>query len=163
MLYGKFLANNYTSLVFSSYGENWRHLRRIASNEILSPGGLNGYCHMRIDKGKLMIRKLMMTSSSPVNMNSVFYELMLNVMMRMICGKRYFGVDIPEMEEGNRLREIIDETELFNSDSVIADYLPQLSWFGNRAEKRFIALQEKRDVFVQELIEQVRKSKGETK
>ncbi|KAJ0756576.1 putative cytochrome P450 [Helianthus annuus] len=118
---------------------------------------------MRIDKGKLMIRKLMMTSSSPVNMNSVFYELMLNVMMRMICGKRYFGVDIPEMEEGNRLREIIDETELFNSDSVIADYLPQLSWFGNRAEKRFIALQEKRDVFVQELIEQVRKSKGETK
>ncbi|XP_035845042.1 cytochrome P450 81Q32 [Helianthus annuus] len=163
MLYGKFLANNYTSLVFSSYGENWRHLRRIASNEILSPGGLNGYCHMRIDKGKLMIRKLMMTSSSPVNMNSVFYELMLNVMMRMICGKWYFGVDIPEMEEGNRLREIIDETELFNSDSVIADYLPQLSWFGNRAEKRFIALQEKRDVFVQELIEQVRKSKGETK
>ncbi|KAJ0785699.1 putative isoflavone 2'-hydroxylase [Helianthus annuus] len=36
MLYGKIIGVNYTSLGWSPYGENWRHLRRIAAIEVLS-------------------------------------------------------------------------------------------------------------------------------
>ncbi|MFS7951687.1 putative isoflavone 2'-hydroxylase [Helianthus anomalus] len=155
MLFGKIVGNNYTTLIWSSYGENWRNLRRIASLEILSTRCLNEFHDIRVDEGRLLI----------LNMKTVFYELTLNVMMRMISGKRYFGGDIAaKEEEGARFREIMDETSLLAGAANIADYLPILSWFGKRGlEKRLVALQEKRDRFFQGLIEQLRSSKGETK
>ncbi|KAL9997318.1 putative cytochrome P450 [Helianthus debilis subsp. tardiflorus] len=97
-------------------------------------------------------------------MKFAFYELTLNVMMRMISasGKRYFASDNLELEEeGRRFREILDESFVLAGASNIGDYLPLLSWLGVKSlEKKLIKLKEKQDVFFQGLIEQVRKSKG---
>ncbi|CAH1434974.1 unnamed protein product [Lactuca virosa] len=161
MLFGKIIGFNYTSLVWAPYGDNWRNLRRIAAIEILSIHRLNEFHDIRAEEGRLLIRKLM-SSSYPVTMKLVFYELTLNVMMRMIAGKRYFGGDNLELEEeANRFREMLNETFLLAGASNVGDYLPILSWLGvKELEKRLIALQEKRDVFFQGLIEEVRRSKG---
>ncbi|XP_076944718.1 cytochrome P450 81Q32-like [Bidens hawaiensis] len=161
MLFGKIIGVNYTSLAWSPYGDNWRNLRRIASIEILSIHRLNEFHDIRVEECKLLIRKLA-SGSSPVKVKSLFYELTLNIMMRMISGKRYFGGDDVEMEdEGRRFREILDETFLLAGASNIGDYLPVLNWLGVKGlEKKLIKLQEKRDVFFQGLIEQVRKTKG---
>ncbi|KAI3723011.1 hypothetical protein L2E82_34284 [Cichorium intybus] len=157
MLFGKILGSNYTSLAWAPYGDHWRNLRRIASMEILSTHRLNEFHYIRVDECRLMIRKLF-SGYSLVNMKSVFYKLTLNVIMRMISGKRYFGGDNPEMEdEGKRFREILDEAFLLAGASNYGDYLPILSWLGtNRLEKKLIALKEKTDVFFQGLIEQLR-------
>ncbi|KAK9053939.1 hypothetical protein SSX86_025014 [Deinandra increscens subsp. villosa] len=161
LLFGKIIGVNYTSLVSSPYGDNWRNLRRIASIEILSIHRLNEFHGVRVEENRLLIRKLR-SISSPVNAKLMLYELTLNVMMRMISGKRYFGgVDREMEEEGKRFREILDETFLLAGASNVGDYLPILSWLGIKGlEKKLIALQEKRDVFFQGLIEQLRKSKG---
>ncbi|XP_076944717.1 cytochrome P450 81Q32-like [Bidens hawaiensis] len=162
MLFGKIIGNNWTSLVWSPYGDHLRNLRRIASTELLSIHRVNEFHDIRVDECKLLVRKLVSTSgsSSPVNMKMVFYELTLNVMMRMIAGKRYFNGAMGE--EGKRFREILDETFVLASASNVVDYLPFLSWFGIKGvEKRLIELQVKRDVFFQELIEQLREPKGE--
>ncbi|KAI3513043.1 hypothetical protein L1887_20368 [Cichorium endivia] len=163
MLYGKIIGNNYTSLVWSDYGDNWRNLRRIASIEILSIHRLNELHDVRADEGRLLIRKLLSHSSSPVDVKLVFYELTLNVMMRMISGKRYFGGDIPEVEEeGKRFREILDETFKLAGATNVGDYLPFSGWLGVKGlEEKLIALRKNRDIFFQGLIEQLRKSKGE--
>ncbi|KAI7740854.1 hypothetical protein M8C21_019743 [Ambrosia artemisiifolia] len=97
-------------------------------------------------------------------MKSVFYEVTLNVMMRMISGKRYFGGDIQGVEEeGLRLQEMMEETFLIHGAGNVGDYL-RVSWLGVKSlEKRFIALQEKLDDFIQKLINQLRISKGEMK
>ncbi|KAK1427479.1 hypothetical protein QVD17_16165 [Tagetes erecta] len=162
MLFGKIIGVNYTSLAWSPYGDNWRNLRRIASTEILSLNRLNEFHDIRVDETRLMIKNLLAISSSLVTIKLAFYELTLNVMMRMISGKRYFGGDNPELvEEGKRFREMLDETFLLAGASNVNDYLPILSWLGVRGlEKKLIKLQEKRDVFFQGLIEQLRKSKG---
>ncbi|KAI3773724.1 hypothetical protein L1987_48254 [Smallanthus sonchifolius] len=161
MLFGKIIGVNYTSLVWSPYGDNWRNLRRIASVEVLSIHRLNEFHDIRVDENRLIIRKLV-SGTSPVTVRSLFYELTLNVMMRMISGKRYYGGDDRETEEEGKLfREILDETFILAGASNVGDYLPILSWLGLKGlEKKLIALQEKRDVFFQGLIEQVRKSKG---
>nr|XP_043637364.1 cytochrome P450 81Q32-like [Erigeron canadensis] len=162
-LFGKIIGNNYTSLASSSYGDNWRNLRRIASIEILSIHRINEFHDIRVEEGKFMIRKLLMNFnySSPVNMKSVFYELTLNMMMRMISGKRYFGNEIYQVdEEGKRFREIMNEMFLLAGAANVGDYLPFLSRFGvNSLQKKLLALQEKRNVFFQDLIDQLRKSK----
>ncbi|XP_023741032.2 cytochrome P450 81Q32 [Lactuca sativa] len=161
MLFGKIIGVNYTSLAWAPYGDNWRNLRRIASIEILSIHRLNEFHDIRAEEGRSLIRKLA-SSSSPVTMKNLFYELTLNVMMRMIAGKRYFGGDNPVLEqEGIRFREMLHETFILAGASNVGDYLPILSWFGVKGlEKRLIALQEKRDVFFQGIIDELRKSKG---
>ncbi|MFS7951693.1 putative isoflavone 3'-hydroxylase [Helianthus anomalus] len=176
LLFGKIIGNNYTSFGWASYGEHWRNLRRIASLEILSTRHINEFYDTRVDEGRLLIRKLMsplqqevfcrrykfifttetsyiiyklIRYSSTVNLRSVFYELTLNMMMRMISGKRYFGGDIPALEEeGERFREMMDETFLLSGAANVGDYLP---------------VGEKLDGFFQRLIEQLRTSKGEMK
>ncbi|KAL9997313.1 putative oxidoreductase [Helianthus debilis subsp. tardiflorus] len=165
MLYGKIIGVNYTNLVWSPYNDNWRNLRRIATIEILSIHRLNEFHHIRVEETRLLIRKLLFgfnSGSSQVTMTSAFYELTLNVMMRMISGKRYFGDDNLELEEeGNQFREIVGETLVLGGASNLGDYLPVLSWLGVKGlEKKLIKLQEKRDVFFQGLIDQLRKSKG---
>ncbi|KAM0034931.1 putative oxidoreductase [Helianthus debilis subsp. tardiflorus] len=165
MLYGKIIGVNYTNLVWSPYNDNWRNLRRIATIEILSIHRLNEFHHIRVEETRLLIRKLLFgfnSGSSQVTMTSAFYELTLNVMMRMISGKRYFGDDNLELEEeGNQFREIVGETLVLGGASNLGDYLPVLSWLGMKGlEKKLIKLQEKRDVFFQGLIDQLRKSKG---
>ncbi|PWA55565.1 cytochrome P450 mono-oxygenase [Artemisia annua] len=165
-LFSKIIGNNYSSLVSSSYGENWRNLRKIASIEILSVHRLNEFHDIRVDEGKLLVRKLVSSCSSSVNVKSVLYELTLNVMMRMISGKRYFGRDIPEVieEEGKRFRKILDDSFLFAGAANVGDYLPILRWLGvNGLEKKLVELAKRRKVFFQELIEQLRKSKGVNK
>lgn len=161
MLFGKIIGVNYTSLAWAPYGDNWRNLRRIASIEILSIHRLNEFHDIRAEEGRSLIRKLA-SSSSPVTMKNLFYELTLNVMMRMIAGKRYFGGDNPVLkQEGIRFREMLHETFILAGASNVGDYLPILSWFGVKGlEKRLIALQEKRDVFFQGIIDELRKSKG---
>ncbi|KAJ9560130.1 hypothetical protein OSB04_005290 [Centaurea solstitialis] len=148
-------------MIWASYSDHWRNLRRITSTELLSLHHLNKLQEIRVDECRLMIHKLMLTHSSPVDMKSVFYELTLNVMMRMILGKRYLGGDIPDVEEeGKRFKKILDEAFLSSSASNVADYLPSLSWLGVKGlEKKLIALKEKRDVFFQELINQLKQVK----
>ncbi|KAJ0785702.1 putative oxidoreductase [Helianthus annuus] len=166
MLYGKIIGVNYTSLGWSPYGENWRHLRRIAAIEVLSIHRLNEFHDIRVDEARLLIRKLLSSfnsGSSQVKMKNVFYQLTLNVIMRMISGKGYFGGDNPELEEeGKRFREMLEETFVLAASSNIGDYMPAVfSWFWlNGLEKKLIKLQEKREAFFQGLIEQFRKSKG---
>ncbi|CAH1420431.1 unnamed protein product [Lactuca virosa] len=159
MLAGKIFGSNYTSLGWSSYGDHWRNLRRISTIEIFSSHRLNDFHDIRADEGRLLIRKLISQSFSPVNFTLVFHELMLNLIMRMISGKRYCGGDMEE--EGKRFQEIIKETVLLEDTSNLGDHLPIMKWFGMKGlEKEMIALQKKRDAFFQGLIEQLRKEEG---
>ncbi|CAH1422020.1 unnamed protein product [Lactuca virosa] len=161
LLAGKILGSNYTSIGWSSYGDHWRNLRRISTIEIFSSHRLNDLRDIRVDEGRLMIRRLMSECSSPVNFKSVFHEMKLNLMMRMISGKRYFGGSGELEEEGKRFQEMVKETALVADTSNLGDHLPIMRWFGMKGlEKKMIDLQKKRDAFFQELIERQRKVDG---
>ncbi|KAJ9567437.1 hypothetical protein OSB04_003403 [Centaurea solstitialis] len=158
LLAGKILGFNYTSMAWAPYGDHWRNLRRIATIEIFSSHRINNF-HDRADEGRLLINKLVSECSSQVNLKLVFQELTLNVMMRMISGKRYFNGEMDD-KEGKRFREIAKETFMVAGASNLVDHLPVLSWFGVKGfEKRMVSLQKKRDSFIQDLIDQSRNRK----
>ncbi|CAI9281955.1 unnamed protein product [Lactuca saligna] len=158
-LAGKILGDNYTSIGWAPYGDHWRNLRRISSIEIFSPHRLNEFHDIRADEGRLLIRKLISECSSPVNFKSVLQEMTLNVLMRMISGKRYFGGDMKE--EGKQFQEIIKEAVLLSDTSNLGDHMPLMRWFGMKElERKMIILQKKRDAFLQGLIEQHRTVDG---
>ncbi|PKI79370.1 hypothetical protein CRG98_000248, partial [Punica granatum] len=142
LLAGKYIGYNYTSLAWSSYGEHWRNLRRIASLELLSSHRLNNLSEMK----------------------TALFELMMNVMMRMIAGKRYYGENVAEaeLEEAKKFREIVTETFRIGGATNVGEFLPVLRKIGFKGvEKELQALQAKRDSFMHSLVEQhKREAKG---
>ncbi|CAI9101960.1 OLC1v1000134C1 [Oldenlandia corymbosa var. corymbosa] len=164
LLPGKYLGYNYTSLASAPYGDHWRNLRRISALEILSSHRIQMLREIRVDEVKLMLRRLFLEASSTrekqtsrVEMRTVFFELTLNVMMRMIAGKRYYAGKNDEVDDeaAKRFREIVSETARVAGVSNLGDFLPILRWLNlDRLDSRLKGLQEKRDGFMQELIQE---------
>ncbi|XVE94993.1 hypothetical protein REPUB_Repub02eG0058300 [Reevesia pubescens] len=155
LLFGKHLGSNYTSLAWSSYGDNWRNLRRISSLQLLSTNSLQLLSVTRLAEVRSLLHKLYKNQDPTVEMKSALSEMMLNVMMRMIAGKRYYGDNVAEAEETSRFREIMRETFLLAGASNMGDYLPMLKWV-EKSEKRMINLQQKREKLMMELVEEWR-------
>lgn len=97
-----------------------------------------------------------------MQVNAMLVDLTLNAVMRMVSSKRYYyGKDDiltdEEKEKAHRFQEIVEEVFCAMSVSHIGDYLPILRWLGvSKLEKQLIALQAKRDLFMKELVEEIR-------
>ncbi|KAL3732945.1 hypothetical protein ACJRO7_022463 [Eucalyptus globulus] len=139
LLVGKHLGYNYTSLTWSPYGSHWRKLRYIASLEMLSTNRLLTLSSIRANE---------VNGGQSVNVKSTFFELKLNAMMQMIAGKRYYGENVGESEEEINFREIVTES------SRIGHYENGPKGM----EEKLMALQKKRDEFMQSLIDESRTS-----
>ncbi|XP_044510843.1 cytochrome P450 81Q32-like [Mangifera indica] len=154
LLAGKHLGYNYTSLAWAPYGDHWRNLRKIASLEILSTNRLQQLSSARIDEIRSLIRRLYRNQNQIVDMKTAFFELTLNVIMRMVGGKSYYGEKVMGAES-EEFREIVAETFRLVGASNLVDFLPVLRWTGyGGTEKRLLTLQEKREKFMQSLIEE---------
>ncbi|KAL6216662.1 hypothetical protein ACLB2K_009883 [Fragaria x ananassa] len=165
LLAGKHLGYNYTTLVWASYGSHWRNLRRIASLELLSSHRLQLFHGIRADEVRSLILCLFGGSIGGefhiVDMKSTFFELTLNVLMRVIAGKRYYGEDKTEREEAKRFKQMVVETFQLSGATNIRDYVPFLKYGrANGIEKKLLVLQKKRDKFMQDLIEEHRKGQS---
>lgn len=168
LLAGKHLGYNYTTLVWASYGDNWRNLRRIASIEMLSAHRIQLFCDTRRDEIRHLVTRLARGSIGEngyqvVDLKSAFFEMILNVLMVMIGGKRYCDDDSGNLEERRKFKDIVTETFTLSGASNIGDFLPILRWIGmDRLENKLKVLQVKRDNFMQDLIDERRKTKGRT-
>ncbi|XP_057794405.1 cytochrome P450 81Q32-like [Salvia miltiorrhiza] len=160
LLAGKHIGYNYTSLAWTSYGDHWRNLRKVSSIEVLSAHRLQLLHGIRADEVRTMVRALGRAAAErrPVDMKATFFELTMNVMMRMIAGKRYYGENVDDVEEARRFREIVRET-LRLATSHVGDFVPLLRWLRvGRVEEGMVELQRKRNVFMQELVEERKRS-----
>ncbi|KAI7755999.1 hypothetical protein M8C21_027551 [Ambrosia artemisiifolia] len=156
LMAGKHLGYDYTTLSWSSYGDRWRNLRRIASLELLSAHRLQTLNYIRVEEVRLLAKKVYHKAvvDGVVEMKSMFFELMLNVMMMMIAGKRYYGDSVEEVEEAGRFKEIVMDTFVLMETTNVSDYLPWWKWVGGRElEKKMVALRGKRDGFMQGLLD----------
>lgn len=111
---------------------------------------------IRADEIKATIRALIRASTERklTDMKTVFFELSMNVVMRMIAGKRYYGENVEAVEEARRFRKIVKDTFRLGT-SQMADFLPVVRWLGiGGAEKALAELQRRREVFMQEVVEE---------
>ncbi|KAF9622012.1 hypothetical protein IFM89_029232 [Coptis chinensis] len=157
LLIRKALGHNNTSMLWAPYGPKWRKLRKISALEILSANRLQSHSDIRFDEVKSMVRRLIgqRYEYRTVEMKSMFFELTLNNMMRMIAGKRYYGDQVEELEQAKRFQDIVQGTLSIGGASNIGDFLPIMSWIGVKGiEKKVLSLRDKRDILLQELIEE---------
>ncbi|CAH2076248.1 unnamed protein product [Thlaspi arvense] len=164
LIMGKHVGYDSTNMLSASYGDHWRNLRRIAAVEIFSTQRLNSFLYIRKDEIRRLISRLSRDSLhgfAEVEMKSLFTDLASNNIIRMVAGKRYYGVDNENNEKAKLVKQLILEVMLNSGAGNPADYLSIVRW-GTNYEKQIKNLGIRFDAFLQELIDEKRDEKGQT-
>ncbi|KAL3509884.1 hypothetical protein ACH5RR_029285 [Cinchona calisaya] len=137
----KNLGYDYAMFGFCPYGPYWREIRKLVAVELLSVRRLELLKHIRISETEICIKVLYklwnkkrnVSSSSKghvlVEMKQWFEDLTLNVILRMVAGKRYFGdVDLREAREGRKCQGVVKELSRLIGLFLVSDSIPLLRW-----------------------------------
>ncbi|RZC66975.1 hypothetical protein C5167_010653 [Papaver somniferum] len=164
----KHLGYNYKTVEWSSYGPNWRNLRRVMNMDIFSSGSLQTTSNIRNEEVQYMMHQLYQRSLSSsssdifheVDLKSMFFELGFNIIMKMVSGKRYNG------DKKWSFDSLVRESFLPKTLVHMVDFLPVLQWIDYQStEKKLKQVKKNKDAFLDELIQETLKtstSKAET-
>ncbi|XP_027353749.1 cytochrome P450 CYP82D47-like [Abrus precatorius] len=167
----KILGYDYANFGFSPYGDFWREMHKITVSELLSSRRFELLHDIRDSEVQGSLKELYRASAEKiggsgdllVEMNQWFGVSNLNVILRMIAGKRYTSGNEQQVRRlQGVLREFLRLTGLF----VVGDAIPALGWldFGGQVkEMKNTAIE--MDSIVGEWLEEHRRKResGETK
>ena len=169
LLAAKHLGYNYAMFGFSPYGSYWREVRKIISLELLSNRCLEllkDVCASEVvtsikELYKLWAEKKNESGLVSVEMKQWFGDLTLNVILRMVAGKRYFSAsDASENKQAQRCRRVFREFFHLSGLFVVADAIPFLGWLDwGRHEKTLKKTAIEMDSIAQEWLEEHRRRK----
>ncbi|KAH6782261.1 hypothetical protein C2S52_000874 [Perilla frutescens var. hirtella] len=145
-LAGNILGYNNTSIGFAPYGDHWRNLRRVTTIQVFSSASIQQSSATRCEETRFLARKMLQGSDHhqwrKVNLKSLFFELVYNVAMVMVVGRR--GTVMDDMFGPNKILDV-------------CDYIPLLKWIDLLGIRRKMeSLNERRDSFLQSLIDEGR-------
>ncbi|KAH7667473.1 Isoflavone 2'-hydroxylase protein [Dioscorea alata] len=154
---GRFLTYNYTTIGFSPYGPHWRTLRRIVAHHLFSNARLQSLGSTRTTELTSLLHHLYNTSSSSsssftrVELRPKLFELVLNVLMMGVAGKRYSSE-----AQARRFFEMVRGTFMFSGTSNLRDFLPKIFRFFDfqGTKKRLAWLESEWDLHLQGLIDE---------
>ncbi|XP_043700222.1 cytochrome P450 CYP82D47-like [Telopea speciosissima] len=143
---GDHLTYDYAIMGFAPYGPYWREVRKWLVLELLSNRRLESHKRVQfaeIDNWIKDLHGLCVSSNNnrnqiQVEMNRLFLDLTLSVVLKTVVGKRYFSVvDVEHKQEVQRIQNILLEFLKLMGVSVASDVLPSfLSWMDWNGEQR---------------------------
>ncbi|CAL1410902.1 unnamed protein product [Linum trigynum] len=172
------LSNNRADFSFTPYGEYWRQMRKITALELLSSRRIELLKHVRtseVEGTMKSLYKLWEKSNNRseggkdrvrVQMNKVFGDMNLNIMLRMVVGKRYFGThaaEDDEQREAERCRKLMRDFFRYAGQLVVRDLFPFLGFLDIGGHEKIIKkLHVELDKFAEEWIEEHRSKRRTT-
>ncbi|KAK4379469.1 hypothetical protein RND71_001331 [Anisodus tanguticus] len=123
-LASELIGYNYARFSYSNYGPYYCHVRKLVLQLALSSSRLEKQKHVRISEIETSIKELYSWTNveSTINISEWFEQLTLNIILRMICGKRYDRVE--KDEEAQRIRKIFRDTMFVSGQIVLYDAIP---------------------------------------
>ncbi|KAG8655904.1 cytochrome P450 CYP82D47 [Manihot esculenta] len=166
------LGYDYSMFGFSPYGEYWCQIRKIVTLELLSNQRLEMLKHVREAEVKAAIKGLYKewiknksnTDKLTAEMKRWFWDITLNVVLKIIVGKRYVEYENGSKGEDDAWREALREFMELLGKFVVSDALPYLRWLDlGGMERKMKKTLKNLDHVVQEWLEERKKKKGTDK
>ncbi|GAB2291352.1 hypothetical protein Dimus_025610 [Dionaea muscipula] len=130
------LCYNYAMFGVAPYGPYWRETRKISTAELLSGHRLDLLKHVRTSEVELATKELYRLwvegrsedgSGATVELKQWFNDLTLNIIGRMVAGKRLYGSGAAT-EEARRCQKAWAGMFHLLGTLVVADFIPLLRW-----------------------------------
>ncbi|MBA0560393.1 hypothetical protein Golob_017295 [Gossypium lobatum] len=153
---GEYTTYNYSDITWSPYGPYWRQARKMCMTELFSAKRLESYEYIRREEMKLLLKGLYESSGVPIVLKDHLSDLSLNVISRMVFGKKYTeGTGENEIVTPKEFKEMLDELFLLNGVLDIGDSIPWLRFLDLQGNiKRMKALSKKFDKFLEHVLDE---------
>ncbi|XP_027126053.1 cytochrome P450 71A1-like [Coffea eugenioides] len=153
---GKYTTYNYSDITWSPYGPYWRQARKMCLMELFSAKRLESYEYIRVEEMNSLLQGLFKSSGKPVLLKDYLSTVSLNVISRMVLGKRY----LDESDENSiitpvEFKKMLDELFLLNGVLNIGDSIPWLDFLDLQGYiKRMKVLSKKFDRFLEHVLDE---------
>lgn len=85
----KWLFYDCTNIVFSPYGDYWRHVRKICILELLSAKRVQSYSTVRVDEVSRLVQRIKVASLGLVNITKLLGLYANDVLCRVVLGRNF--------------------------------------------------------------------------
>ncbi|KAK9176906.1 hypothetical protein WN944_028925 [Citrus x changshan-huyou] len=119
---------------FAPYGSYWREVRKLSTAQLLSNHRLELLKHVRDTEVKVFIKELHEQCAKngghvAVEMKERFKDLAMNIIVRMVAGKRYYGWDTnADDQESKRFQKALRDFLYLLGLFLASDNIPFLGW-----------------------------------
>ncbi|TYJ35215.1 hypothetical protein E1A91_A05G221200v1 [Gossypium mustelinum] len=165
MLAGKHLNYNYSTIGLAPYGDYWRNLKRLTTVELFSTSRLAMFAGIRQEEVQLLLKELFLASTrkpEKVELSSKLMDLVFNIILRMIAGKRYYGEDVVD-KKATEFQDIMKEATELHGSTNLNDFFPVLQWVDFQGvERKMKGTMKKLDKFLQFLLEEHREMRADS-
>lgn len=161
---GKYTTYNYSDITWSPYGAYWRQARKMCLMELFSAKRLESYEYIRVEEMKNLRKELYSSKGKPVVLKDHLSTLSLNVISRMVLGKKYLDESTADTSivTPEEFKKMLDELFLLSGVLNIGDSIPWLDFLDLQGYvKRMKVLSKKFDRFLEHVLdEHIAKRKG---
>ncbi|KAJ6700935.1 CYTOCHROME P450 98A9 [Salix koriyanagi] len=156
---GKYTTYNYSDITWSPYGPYWRQARKMCLMELFSAKRLESYEYIRVEELQALLKTLHKSSGRPINLKDHLTDVSLNVISRMVLGKKYTAKSSDHHEKEivtpEEFKEMIDELFLLNGVLDIGDSIPWVAFLDLQGYiKRMKVLSKKFDRFMEHVLDE---------
>ncbi|XP_008792870.2 trimethyltridecatetraene synthase-like [Phoenix dactylifera] len=152
---GKYTTYNYSDITWSQYGPYWRQARKMCIMELFSARRLDSYEYIRVEEVKNLLRDLFKSSGSPVSLKDHLSNVSLNVISRMVLGKKYLDRSEGAIVSPEEFKAMLDELFLLNGVMNIGDSIPWLDFLDLQGYiKRMKKISRKFDRFLEHVLDE---------
>lgn len=155
---GKYTNYNYSNITWSPYGPYWRQARKMCLMELFSAKRLESYEYIRVEELRALLKNLYKSSGKPINLKDHLSDVSLNVISRMVLGKKYTvknREDEKEIVTPEEFKEMLDELFLLNGVLDIGDSIPWIAFLDLQGYiKRMKALSKRFDRFMEHVLDE---------
>jgi cytochrome P450 len=150
----------------SNYGSHWRNVRQIAAVELLSNQRLQASSNIRAcevcDMVRLLFQSYNQTKKSErsrgfekLQVKTLLFELLLNLTLMMIAGRRFCGDHVENIEEMKWYKEAVEVWFELSGGANIEDFIPVLRMLDLKGVmKRMRHVTDANEMMVQRLIDE---------
>ncbi|KAI9102911.1 hypothetical protein K1719_023350 [Acacia pycnantha] len=152
---GKYTTYNYSDITWSQYGPYWRQARKMCLTELFSAKRLESYEYIRREELKAVLKELYDSSNKTIVLKDYLTNLSLNVISRMVLGKKYLEQSQNAIVSPEEFKKMLDELFLLNGVLNIGDFIPWIHFMDLQGYvKRMKALSKKFDRFMEHVLDE---------